>query len=284
MDISVSVSGLDVRGRGVIAAAAIGPGCAGARGGSRLLRFGVAGIGEAAEEGREIWVLSRISEEVSVSGCHLPSLFKAFPLCGDLARGLRFSFMAVSPARVVWAVCCSLWFRCVAKRCMRCFLPPSRGCSWRGRGRVIPGVYYGVQVASSGYTLFASISDAHACCSTLFHTSGHSGLLSSVGLFLFSLFSFVQAAVCSLIAVYWSSSVCRSRFSPFRGFCVPAVPGSVPCGVAGFLGFLFPFRQCLSSFGIVSVVRTVESWCLCLGYMLVYCTILVWGQCIGLLA
>ena len=51
LDISVSGSGLDVRGRGVIAAAAFGPGCAGVRGGSRLLRFGVAGIGGAAEGG-----------------------------------------------------------------------------------------------------------------------------------------------------------------------------------------------------------------------------------------
>ena len=192
--------------------------------------------------------------------------------------------MAVSPACVVWAVCCSLRFRCVAKRRMRHFSPPSRGHLWRGRGRVIPRVHYRVRVANSGYTLFASVSDAHACCGTSFRTSGHPGRSSSVGLLLFSLFSFVQAAVCSLIAVYWSSSVRRSRYSLFRGFCVPAVPGFVPCGVAGFLGFLFPFRQCLSSFGIVSVVRTVESWCLCLGYTLVYCTILVWGRCIGLLA
>ena len=110
LDISVSVSGLDVRGRGVVAAAAFSPSCAGVRGGSRLLRFGVTGIGEAADGRREVLVLSGTAEEVSVLGCHLPLLFKAFPLCGGLARGLWFSFMAVSLACVVWAVCCPLQF------------------------------------------------------------------------------------------------------------------------------------------------------------------------------
>ena len=121
-------------------------------------------------------------------------------------------------------------------------------------------------MASSGYILFVSILDAHTCCGTLFHASGHLGCLSLVGLFFFSLF-FLCPGSCLLIVSSTSvSSVCRSGFSSFRGLCVSAVLGFVPCGAVGFFGgFLFPFWQCLSSFGIVSVVRTVKSWCFMLG-------------------